>query len=141
MRATALLLGALAIAACSSPTDDAKDPQRCATCHMDDFRSVSQPVHVGTRPPTCAICHTETAWQPATVHHPWPLTGAHAKASCFACHKGDPETFAKTAKDCVSCHRKEYERAPSHVAKKFSTKCESCHQTDEWTDRLGGPSP
>ena len=115
------------------------DPERCASCHADDFRGATAPVHVGTRPDTCAICHSQDAWRPTISNHPWPLTGAHAKASCFACHKGDVSQFRSTKKECVACHRKEYDKAPNHVAKKFSTKCEACHQTDEWSDRLGVP--
>jgi predicted CXXCH cytochrome family protein len=142
MRAVGLRLAvALTVAGCSSPSPDhtkkaAPSVERCATCHMDAFRSARAPVHVGNRPDTCAICHTEKTWRPSVLNHPWPLADAHAKASCFACHKAAAETFRSTPKDCVACHRKEYERAPNHVARKFPTQCAPCHDAKSWRDRL-----
>ena len=101
---------------------------------MDAFRAAKH--HEGNRPDTCAICHTQQGWHPSVVNHPWPLAGAHVKASCFACHKGDPEKFKATSKECVSCHKKEYDRAPNHVSKKFPTQCAPCHDAIAWKDRI-----
>jgi hypothetical protein len=138
----AVLLGALFVAACAPASDHAPDPQGCAVCHMAEFRGVKDPVHVGQRPTTCGVCHSQDSWHPSVLEHPfWALTGAHAKESCFGCHTGDPPKFKGTSKVCVGCHRKDYNRAPNHVAQKFPTKCEGCHQTNEWSDRIGSPAP
>jgi len=145
--ATAMLVLSLLIAACKAAPEHASDahadphpdPQACAGCHMDAFRAARNDVHTRQGENPCGVCHSQDAWHPSVMSHPWPLTGAHAKALCSKCHQGEPPKFKGTSKDCVSCHRKDYDKAPNHVAKKFSTKCEQCHQTDEWADRLGVP--
>jgi hypothetical protein len=106
--------------------------QACATCHMNDYRAARDPVHVGFRPSTCEICHAQTAWHPQELDHPWPLTGKHAKASCYDCHTGDPPKFKGTKKDCIRCHEKDFarqnEREPWHA--KMGETCGDCHTTD-----------
>jgi Cytochrome c7 and related cytochrome c len=133
-------LFALAAAACQRAPERPNDPEHCATCHMDEFRSAKNPVHVGTRPDTCAICHTQSSWHPSVNAHPWPLTGAHAKATCYECHSNPPK-FVGMPKQCIGCHRADYNKAPNHVAQKFPTKCEQCHQTTSWSNPTGGPPP
>jgi hypothetical protein len=138
-RGHAALACAVALAACHPATEAQKDPERCATCHMDDFRAATQPVHAGQLPSTCAICHTQDAWKPSVMDHPWPLTGAHEKASCFECHKGDPPKFGGTAKACYACHSADYIRAPNHVARKYPTTCDGCHTAEAWNKPIGAP--
>ncbi len=87
-------------------------------------------------PPTCADCHTTTAWAGATFDHTttlFPLTGAHIAVACSACHgdgvyKGKPTT-------CVSCHQTDYNATtdPNHPPRRFPTTCESCHTTATWS--------
>jgi hypothetical protein len=101
----------------------------CATCHMPEYQS-AHPVHVGVNPTTCGVCHTEQGWHPSRLEHPfWALTGAHEKAQCFYCHQGTPTRFAGTPKDCMACHRPEYESStyPGHAT--FPTTCADCHTT------------
>lgn len=94
------------------------DPNRCATCHTDEFQRAKHPPHAGARPTTCGACHVQSAWKPWRVDHPWyELTGAHLKAAqdkelagaekgvkCFWCHHGDPPVFHGAPKTCVGCH-------------------------------------
>jgi hypothetical protein len=133
---------ALAAAACRRDPQPDRDPQRCATCHLEEFQQAKRPVHAGVRPTTCAVCHSQDAWRPSILDHPFfPLTEAHAKPTCFACHKGRPPKLHGTPKECIGCHRPEYERAPGHVAQKFPTKCERCHQTTVWGDHRPAEPP
>ncbi len=123
--------------ACSSPdatlAKPEADPQACASCHMDEFSRVRNPVHVGAKPTTCCVCHTQDDWHPSVLNHSWPLTGAHAKAdACFECHKGEPAVFRGTPKLCFGCHAADYQRGPGHVANHFPTTCEGCHSSNAW---------
>jgi cell division septation protein DedD len=140
MRA-AVVASALAIAAalgaCStSPLGEVEPPKgtgrsgACYTCHAPEFRRARH--HEGEKPITCAVCHGDASWRPASVEHAWPLDGAHAKVKCFACHVGEPRVFVGTQKDCIDCHRDDYEGAPRHRAKGFSTECLDCHTNVGW---------
>lgn len=122
------------------------DPQRCAGCHMPEFRTTHHPPHPDARPTTCGVCHTQASWHRWRVDHPtWELTGAHLRAAqdesvagvekhvkCFWCHRGDPPVFEGTKKECVACHEEDREevRLPGHT--EFGTACETCHSTDKW---------
>ncbi len=109
------------------------DPQACASCHMDEFSRVRNPVHVGEKPTTCGVCHRQDDWHPSILNHSWTLTGSHAKAaSCFECHKGEPVVFRGTPKVCFGCHAADYQRGPDHVADHYPTTCEGCHATTAW---------
>ncbi|MCB9789089.1 MAG: hypothetical protein H6744_20625 [Deltaproteobacteria bacterium] len=75
------------------------------------------------------------AWAPATFtgHDAfWPLTGAHADATCAACHTDG--VYAGTPKLCSSCHEADFEAAtePDHVKEGISQACEVCHDTAAW---------
>jgi hypothetical protein len=127
----------LAIAtACASATEgndrvpEGKDGE-CASCHMPEFRGAAR--HPGKKPPTCAVCHAQTGWHPTKLDHRWPLDGAHEKADCFGCHRGDPPKFRGTKKECVDCHRDDYDRAKNHEKK--PTTCDDCHTTTSWKER------
>jgi hypothetical protein len=108
----------------------------CADCHMSDFRSVTRPPHLGVKPTKCAVCHTNYSWHPSRLDHPFALTGAHEKASCFSCHKGNPPVFEGTATECVACHRSDYDgsRFPGHA--RFPVTCADCHSTSAWKPPL-----
>ena len=134
----AFVVAAAAVAACgvaesAGPDADPRaprDPQACYGCHAPDYMSADG--HVGKRPTTCGVCHTTTRWGHSPIDHAfWPLTGAHEKVDCFRCHEGTPPVFRGTSKECVGCHRKDYERAPNHVGRRPTT-CEECHSTDAW---------
>ncbi len=112
----------------------------CASCHLPEYESAAH--HVGERPTACAVCHSQDSWRPPRLDHAWwPLTGAHATAKCFACHTGDPPVFKGTARECIGCHRPEYEKAPDHVLHGFPTTCAECHSTTAWKPQLPEAHP
>jgi hypothetical protein len=122
------------VASASASARGAADEMECASCHMAEFQSAHG--HVGKRPTKCAVCHTSDAWHPRKVlDHRWPLTGAHAKANCFDCHKGDPAVFEGTPKACVGCHQADYDKAPGHAGRRPTT-CQDCHGTTAWKPPL-----
>jgi hypothetical protein len=108
----------------------------CFSCHKADFQGAKDPDHVvsGFPTATCSSCHNTTGWSPSTFVHAsvFPLTGAHGKVECKSCHT--TTNYAITAKDCYSCHTKDFTGAkdPNHVAAGFPTTCEMCHNTTTW---------
>ena len=127
-------------------SDGREAPLRCVACHEPEFKSTTRPPHVGARPESCGVCHTQSAWGHARIEHPWwQLTGAHARAAedgalagadqrvkCFWCHRGEPAQFAGTSKECIGCHAEDLQgvKFPGHDS--FATTCESCHSTEAW---------
>ena len=107
MKSALLIIGALGagLVACSQDASRHAASKECAACHMPEFESVTHPIHPGAKPTTCAVCHTQDAGEPPVLRHEWPLTGAHAKADCFSCHRGTPPVFHGTPNACVDCHR------------------------------------
>lgn len=105
----------------------------CSSCHMPEYEGVREPVHVGAKPTTCAVCHTQEAWRPVAIHHEWwPLTGAHLgipSPQCSWCHKGTPVVFKGTPKACVGCHREDYDASTFPEHQTFPTTCGECHTT------------
>jgi hypothetical protein len=107
----------------------------CDACHMTDFRAA--PKHVGQKPTKCAVCHETYAWHPQRIDHPfYPLAGAHAKAACFDCHAGNPPQFGGTSKECVGCHRADYDRSRFPGHSNFPLTCEKCHSVSAWKPTL-----
>ena len=106
--------------------------EECVTCHMPEYRATKHPPHAGVKPTTCGVCHTQDGWSPSVLVHEWPLTGAHVKLDCFACHKGTPTVFRGTPGKCVGCHRDDFDRSdfPGHAD--FPTTCADCHTTTKW---------
>jgi hypothetical protein len=105
---------------------------KCADCHAD--------IHKRQMGAACESCHTVRGWkvsvQQINQHmNRFPLTGAHAAATCDDCHKnGALSQFNTMSTACLSCHQKDFRatKNPDHVAGKFATTCESCHSTDNW---------
>ena len=87
----------------------------------------------------CASCHNNDAWTSVTFDHDqtdWPLTGAHQKVSCRACHFEKSENsnslsqnFINLEVDCASCHNNVHDDA---FAINGVTDCTRCHVTDSW---------
>jgi hypothetical protein len=80
----------------------------------------------------CAQCHLSDAWRPVTIspefkHAPnrFPLTGAHATATCISCHK--QLEFTGVSSSCASCHRDAHHGAAG-------TGCARCHSTRNFLD-------
>ena len=109
---------------------------KCANCHAD--------LHKGRMGAACENCHTVRGWKVSVTQinqhmNRFPLTGAHAAASCDDCHKsGALSAYNTMSTACYSCHQADYQTAsnpkstPNHMAAKFSTTCDACHSTDTW---------
>ena len=127
----------------ASPWGGATMGERCLECHTDiqGARGDTTALHANlTDPGSCLACHTEhlgprgnlTRMDASGVAHDrfrFPLTGAHTRASCFACH-ADARTlaeFRRAPTECVACHREDDEHRGS-----FGDDCGVCHATDEW---------
>ncbi len=110
-------------------------PSDCYSCHEPEFKSVTEPNHVtGNFDHVCTICHSTTAWSPATFDHNltnFPLTGAHTTAACLDCHENG---YTNTPSDCFFCHETEYNNTtdPNHKASQFPVTCQDCHNTNNW---------
>ena len=109
-------------------------PTDCNSCHQANYASAQMPSHSKAGITVdCKSCHTTTAWQPSTFNHNttvFPLNGAHSTiAQCSDCHLGST-TNAKP--DCISCHQIQFNGAQGHVASKFPTDCNVCHNMNNW---------
>ena len=109
----------------------------CVSCHLLNYNSTTSPSHVAAKYSTdCKICHSVTAWKPATFDHntatSFPLTGAHFGVDCINCHANG---YTSTSTACVSCHLTNYNGStnPGHIAAKFSTDCKTCHNVTAWS--------
>ena len=108
----------------------------CVSCHLTDFNKATNPNHITSAfPQQCEVCHTATAWSPASFNHnstPFPLTGAHVNVACTSCHVNN--VFQGTPTDCYSCHKPEYQSTtnPNHTSAGYPTTCANCHATTSW---------
>jgi hypothetical protein len=133
--AIACAVGIAAAFACGRTEDvhDSSDAKGkpCLSCHTGAYTAARNPVHVDRLPTTCQDCHSTKGWVPTTAtDHPWwPIQNKHVGVSCTACHtKGF--RAGDTPKDCVGCHRKDYEGAPLHFPNGVETyplDCAMCH--------------
>lgn len=104
-------------------------PLDCASCHQADLASALEPNHfeqgwVGD----CQECHVPTTWSEDGFRHDgFPLTGAHGRATCEACHGGG--VFGVVPGECIDCHLTDYQtvRDPDHVAFGYPQQCDQCH--------------
>ncbi len=97
-------------------------PIECFACHEEDDK------HAGTLSQDCGKCHGEATWATTKFDHAktdYPLTGAHASASCDGCHAA--ERYEGTPTDCVSCHAIDDKHAG-----RFGPDCADCHDTRGW---------
>ena len=115
----------------------------CVGCHRTEYDRTTAPNHAGAGfPTTCENCHrpTDTSWRGAGFNHnqTFPLVGQHATVACAVCHKNN--VFKGTARDCVGCHRTDYDRtsAPNHAGAGFPTTCENCHRPTDTSWRGAG---
>jgi ribosomal protein L15 len=103
-------------------------PGKCVECHLKD----DDKAHKGKLGTDCAKCHSEKDWKTTTVDHDkfdFKLRGKHVDVKCDKCHIDNK--FKDTPKDCVSCHKKEDDKA--HKGK-LGKKCESCHVDRDWKE-------
>ncbi|MBZ5549677.1 MAG: hypothetical protein LAO22_17260 [Acidobacteriia bacterium] len=114
----------------------------CVSCHQTDYNNALTPVnHPQAKfPLTCDGCHDTIAWTDGKFDHAstgWALTGSHQVPPrvCTDCHVNGNYNITSTT--CVSCHQTDYNNAKTpvdHIAAKFPTTCETCHDTNLWTD-------
>ncbi len=108
----------------------------CASCHADS--------HKGEFGTSCARCHNTRSFvdrgSAVRTHQGtrFPLRGAHAIATCEACHAptaaGQPQ-FAARSTTCESCHLATFRatRSPNHEAAHFARDCATCHTISTWS--------
>ena len=126
-------------------TEHFGEVQDCASCHVDvhegrfDERGMPKKFEgrVG-----CERCHDETSFRSMPYgfdHDKWnrfPLSGAHEKASCSACHKplrpsaesahGGRTWGAARGNQCADCHQDPH---ASQFVVDGATDCSSCHKS------------
>ncbi len=134
----ALALGCQTEAMGTGDVDGGAKPE-CVSCHMPEYAQVKEPLHEGKKPTKCGVCHSQNGWRPSRVDHPWPLTGKHEKADCFACHTGNPPVFKNTGKACYDCHAKEYDKPPFADHLLLQKACADCHTTTDWKTLVPHP--
>ena len=70
----------------------------CTACHKDPHQGQT------TRFGACTTCHRVEGWSRISFDHAktgFPLDGAHARASCSACHR---QGFTGLSRQCSACH-------------------------------------
>jgi len=105
----------------------------CFSCHKD--------IHQNSVGFDCQKCHTTDTWIVKDIQRVhklgrFPLTGAHQRAECTQCHKGFSNlNFQPIGISCYSCHANDFASAknPDHIAAKFSSDCQDCHQMTDNT--------
>lgn len=111
-------------------------PTDCYFCHAETYAATMNPDHqtagFGT---DCQECHSpySSTWGSGDFSHPasFPLTGAHGRLECTACHVGG---FTGAVTDCYACHQDDFEGTndPDHVGAGFPVTCAICHTTTAW---------
>jgi len=96
-------------------------PKGCNDCHQ------RIDPHKGSLGKECESCHSPDGWGIWEFDHAkathFPLTGAHARATCEGCHKQPPQTV-KLSGDCASCHSQD----DVHLGQ-FGRQCQRCHNS------------
>ncbi len=109
----------------------------CADCHENPHGNQFA-VEMSKR--GCAHCHNTGGWdQPKIDHSTWPLTGAHSRTACDACHSpsaadrktGKGTTYRGVARDCHGCH--EDVHAGQFRLSNPKKACEVCHATSAFS--------
>ncbi len=130
--------------ACHQSLDFKGVKSDCVSCHADKHR--------GELGANCARCHTARSFldrDVMTKAHQltrFPLQGGHLGVECSSCHKPGAQgslQFVGTQRECVSCHKSDFNTAPNHVAGNFPTACAGCHSQVAWNRvaGLGGIHP
>ena len=99
-------------------------PTSCVGCHS------KQDVHQGKLGKECQDCHTTVSFAKTKFDHNktrFPLTGAHERTACDACHT-DP-SYKNAPRECVACHA----RDDVHKGGR-GPACGDCHNTSKWKD-------
>lgn len=96
----------------------------CLSCHRKDDQ------HDKRNGSKCETCHDSQGWDHVRFRHDvdtqFPLRGRHVDVDCNACHRSG-ESAAKTARECVACHRDDDRHHGD-----FGRKCQQCHRVESW---------
>lgn len=132
------VLFALALTACAERAGAPVDAPsaRCVGCHRAEYQRAHRPGRPNAPPDTCAVCHSQRAWRPPVAQHRYPLTGAHERARCAACHRGPSPDYESTPRTCVGCHRDDFARGHGGDDDAPRT-CADCHKTGAWSPARG----
>jgi hypothetical protein len=109
--------------------------RRCDTCHADTHRGQFE---ARVKQSGCADCHQVSSFAQVRFDHgresSFPLTGAHEKAACAACHVLDPAgvvRYKPLPGECASCHSDPH-AAQFADTRTRATDCARCHATSDW---------
>jgi hypothetical protein len=101
----------------------------CNSCHVDAHLA-----QLGSPPPSCDQCHSNTAFLPARFelaqHKGFALQGSHAAVACSSCHKPAPALAAKAKEVAlwVSTHRRSDKVSLTNFHPPGATgRCDACH--------------
>ena len=123
-------------------------PQACAACHADPHgdQFAGDPLAAQG----CVGCHDQSSFVPSSfglerhAQTSFALDGAHAAASCGACHLKDPEQpgssarFTETSTACGGCHADSHEgrfsdpRLLADFPALVERGCAACHDTQSF---------
>ncbi len=109
------------------------EARTCESCHTNPHgdRFATQMQNGG-----CASCHGPHAWgSPRIEHDAWPLTGAHAQATCSQCHRGrhapgqprGAREYRGAPRECEGCHSDPH--AGQFRLEDPRRGCDDCHET------------
>ena len=126
------LHGAHALTACANchgdPPTYAGTPSACVSCHRDDYDGSPYVAHPSFAT-TCADCHTDTAWTPATDgYHPdgtFRISSGRHHVACLDCHDLNLGSWTNGDNtNCIGCHEhsNDHHRDPAHP-----NSCLECH--------------
>jgi hypothetical protein len=108
----------------------------CKDCHKDVHQAFIPAKYYPES--NCSICHNSVRWAEVAFDHSktsFPLTGAHSKINCRACHlKGDnasisQQKFTGLPGKCNDCHDDKHFR---QFEKNGITDCSQCHAPEKW---------
>jgi len=112
----------------------------CRDCHEDIHAPRISPKYYPDA--NCLSCHSVNSWMEISFDHgltDFPLTGAHTKPSCRACHfqatvEGrTTQVFRDLSMACQDCHEDPHYEQFNVDGK---SDCGTCHEALDWKARL-----
>ncbi|WKZ39575.1 MAG: cytochrome c3 family protein [Anaerolineales bacterium] len=100
-------------------------PKECVACHAEPSE------HFGQFGTECGVCHSTSAWEPASYNgpHTFPMNHEGADNQCALCHPNSLTTYT-----CYGCH----EHNPSEIASEHREEgifnfenCVECHASGQ----------
>jgi len=83
-------------------------PNICFGCHTDDYTQSNNPSHSAAQfPTTCADCHSQSAWAPATFNHDgeyFPIYSGKHKGEWTNCNECHTTASNYALYSCIDCH-------------------------------------